>query len=704
MNRGLMWWMLAALLYGTVLAFIPLLRELHFLSAALTALLSAFASGWIAAGQTFRAKPTSGVRLLAAILLVVSAPALPLIISGIFRGCLSGDGLAYWLLIPAPSAILGFALGRYFSFQTRYSRLWTISVLVILGFGLLLWELFNYPQVYFHNHVWGYWPGPVYDDIVELNPAVILFRFITLLWAALFWLMPFVRNRKGVRFPVVLVLAALMLSYLNMGRAGILSSESLLQQVLGNKIETEHSIIYYDRSLPDDDALWIGRLHDFHITELAARLEIDTAELDPVHTYLYRDRWQKKRLTGAGGTVYVPVWQRNGQIHIQRDAVERVLRHELVHVLAREFGMPVVNASPNIALVEGLAVALQSERYTSGTLHQIVAAQDSLPGVQKMNRLMGPAGFYAMSGPLSYALAGSFTEWLLQEYDVELFRKAYATGRIRTAYPVPFGELVDGWHQFLRTVETDTVQAGISDRVFSAPGIAEKTCVFHPDRAGRLYDQAEMLIQRGRKEEAFRLLAEFVNGGDNVPEHILRLWVRLALELEEAEQVLKKFESVPRERDAFSTSLIYLVADAYFLSGEESTALLWLGDAGQNSRLHKLRTDRNLRLPYLKMEYGLFTGPTDALSAELTPWLLRFCIRFDQQQQCDVSEFEQHDDELRRFYPVYETWIMELIKTDRSDEAGKWIGMLENQLNDPVSDRARSKRINELRRIKEFAN
>ena len=39
--------------------------------------------------------------------------------------------------------------------------------------------------------------------------------------------------------------------------------------------------------------------------------------------------------------------------------VGRSLGHEMAHVVAREFGMPVLRASPAVGLVEGLAVAVE---------------------------------------------------------------------------------------------------------------------------------------------------------------------------------------------------------------------------------------------------------------------------------------------------------------------------------------------------------
>ncbi|MCH8556690.1 MAG: hypothetical protein LAT84_02655 [Balneolia bacterium] len=696
-----------ALLYGLLLAFLPLFRELHFLSASLTATMGAFAAAWVAGGMAFRHKPASGLRELAWLFVLAYLPLIPILGGSLIRGCFSGDGLAFWILIPGPSVALGFAIGRYFRYTTKRPRLYSVLLLLFISIGLLIWELYNHPQVFFHNHVWGYWPGPIYDDVVELSPSVLFFRYITLAWAALLWLLPFFYTRKGVRLPVLLIALSLMLSYLNMSRTGIIHSEDFIRQALGGVYETRHAVIIHDRNISPDEIAWLGMLHDFHIEELSEALGLNPGNLQPVRSYIYQHEWQKKALTGAGNTVYVPVWNRNPQMHIHLDAVLSVLRHELVHVLAREFGMPVLNASPNVALIEGLAVALQGERNPSAGLHQIVASQDELPNAELMASMMSPTGFYRLSGPLSYTLAGSFTAWLLDAYDPALFRRAYATGSIPRAYGKSIEELVAGWHSFLRTVETDPAQLVISDRIFDAPGITELSCVFHPSATWRLMQRSGRMLAEKRDEEAFELLSIHLENADmsRVPVSIIQRWAITGLRLNEADNVLRGLDKYSAALENLPWSVRILKSDAFFLTGDdESASYLLLESEHSDHRSAVVRLDDELRESFINLEYNLHTQEIgdDELPDLLIPYLLRNCIRFDLISGCKVMEPSLTDLADARYYQIYESFVVQLLRNGAYDHSLSWIDALDSQLEQSPINYAKHNRLNQLKRISDF--
>ncbi|MFW6347670.1 MAG: hypothetical protein ACOC2C_03545 [Cyclonatronaceae bacterium] len=702
-------WGAAALTYGLILSFIPLLRELHFLSAGLTALLGAFAAALYASTRVkMRATPASGLRALTAGLLISLLPAFPLLIAGWLRGCLSFEGLSFWLLLPPPSVMLGFAIGRYFRLFSARPRLYSLLLLLLISLGSLLFELLAYPQVYFHNHVWGYWPGPIYDEQVALSPSVLYFRLISLSWAGLFWLLPSVRLRKvkgpaagaqrSIRSFAGLLLLSLLLSYSNLSQNGIISPPQYLQQELGQRSETEFAILYHDASLSREELKWIAATHDFHIREIAARLELDPQKLPRIQSYIYRHSWQKKRLTGAGNTVYVPVWQRKPQLHIQQAALSNVLRHELVHVIAREFGMPVLNASPNIALVEGLAVALQGARTTQASLHQIVAAQPELPAAEKMQRLMSPAGFYALSGSLSYTLAGSFVDWLLREYSVEQFKTAYRTGRLSAGYETDFEALIAGWHAFLKQVPVDEAQLALSNQVFSAPGIAEKSCVFHISPEQRVMEGARELQVENADSLAYSRLNTYARQHpERLSTAFLRLWGTAALR--HSAEAAAGFADAPAVRAATAPQIRLLRADAYFISQNERAGLALLqnfetNDDGSLPEAIALRLNPDIRPRLLYFRYGSPAVPLAEMASSprslhelppsLRPYALRQCLRPDAPEApgCvfEPPETEPYEYRTAAEYQLMEAYTRRLFARGFGQEAARWLEYLQSGL------------------------
>lgn len=692
----------AALLCGFFLSWIPLLREVHFLSAGLTGLFGAFTAAFIAAGRKFKRSPAAGLREAFWLMLIFLAPLLPMVAAAMLRGCFSADGFSFWLLIPGPSVLLGFAVSRYMVLHSKRPRLYATGILLFISLGIFVWEFFSYPAVFYHNHVWGFWPGPIYDDVVVLRPSLVFFRYIALCWIALLWLMPHWHARKNLRLPVLLLIASLMLSYFNLSKTGILHAETWIQQQLGGKLETEHSILYYDRQIPETELRWLAALHDFHIRELAEILELELAELPKVRSYLYRHEWQKKALTGAGGTVYVPVWLRKPQMHIHWQVAERVLRHELVHVLSREFGAPVINASPVIALVEGLATAFETERNHRGTGDQLVAAQPELPGHRYMRRLMSLTGFYALDSTLSYTIAGSFTGWLWEHCGAGAMKQAYASGRISRACGEPFGDLVEGWHAHLRTVETDTLQFALSGRLFAAPGIAQVPCNFHPGPDYRTQNQVRALMAENRHEDALAFLeaqqsdAQFCSFGTL---SVQRADLLMRAGNAQPEELLGLIQGCETSPETLPSGLRLFVADALFLTNDDAGGYALLSSFPEGAQAIRLRRDGALREQLLAVLYAPETVLPEQLPQELKPWFVWHCAGYPEISACQNLDPEIFITDPREHFLIWEAFLKSLKKSGQDEQAEAWLEMLSAQLSDPVSDQARQNRLRELSRF-----
>src|SRR5699024_4663507 len=121
---------------------------------------------------------------------------------------------------------------------------------------------------------------------------------------------------------------------------------------------------------------FIAAKQEFYYHQIVKRLQLSRRDnANKIQTYLYGNAWQKKKLVGAKFTSYVPVWLHQDQLHIAKEQVPRSLKHELVHVLAKQFGNKLIHASWSIGLVEGLAVALAKKQSRVATIDQIVRAE-----------------------------------------------------------------------------------------------------------------------------------------------------------------------------------------------------------------------------------------------------------------------------------------------------------------------------------------
>jgi hypothetical protein len=277
---------------------------------------------------------------------------------------------------------------------------------------------------------------------------------------------------------LLLALFSLFFFYSQASDWGLIAPEQRLQQQLGAVHESEHFRVFYDPTAisPDSVNTWVD-IHEIYLSEITEKLEIDKSvyQTSPIHSYLYRDADQKKKLTGAGVTSYVPVWLEQDQMHMALDHTAGVLKHELVHVVAKQFGNTF--GASKIGLVEGLAVAVAPERFRGATIDQMVAAREPYPEADELTSLFGFAGFYSYPGVVSYTVTGSFIKFLIDTYPVNNLKKAYETGNIPEAYkPVSMSELTEAWHNHLNTVPVDSALIARADRVFSRPSIFQKPC------------------------------------------------------------------------------------------------------------------------------------------------------------------------------------------------------------------------------------
>ncbi|MGN8225459.1 hypothetical protein [Gracilimonas sp. BCB1] len=551
---------LTPVLLGIALLPIPLLRDFHFESAALVAIIGCF---W-AAIKAVKPTATQDFRHSLTILGYIFLGGLPLFITALFTSCLTFDGFGFWIFIPLPSVFLGTAIGRLIrSFYLPFAKTLTLGVLLFISLGVWVIEFLSFPQVYFYNHVWGVWPGPIYDEAVQLTGAFLYFRWITFLWIILLWVLPNWSRNLQTKLVTGFTLISLLFSYLNLDEAGIISPQESIQAQLGGEHQTTHFTIHFEQGFysPEEIEYWAAK-HEFYFQQINDRLNIEWPEDRRVESYFYAHAWQKKKITGAKFTSYVPIWLAQDQLHIAKQQLEDVLKHELVHVLSKQFGNALFNGSRSIGLIEGLAEGIAKGASPRSTLHQIVAGEQPYPSTEDMQSALSFSGFYSSSGAVSYTTAGSFVEYLLSNYSVDSFKDAYATADIESAYDTSFSALVDGWHQALAATPLDSIDRQVSEFIFAQRSLFEKDCPHSISTEMRLWDEYRFLLADRDTLAAYQSLDELYK---LFPKNDLVKDARVRSELmqgnyEDASVIITPNDSL--------LALQVLKADALFLAGQ----------------------------------------------------------------------------------------------------------------------------------------
>lgn len=425
--------------------------------------------------------------------LALVIPLLLILANALFvKNCSIWQGVAFFLLIPVISVGFGSSLGLFCAVHYRHSRI-AASVYCAVFLLYSIGEGYFTPAIFSYNFLYGYFPGLTYDEALSLSWTLVIFRGLTVVAGSMFvWFtLLLLRNTlptnsvwlKGLillktlyaqgRWPVTgTLIFGLGLVWIYRGSLGLESTSGFIQSGLGSRYETDHFTIYYSRNSYDDNEIkWVGLEHEFRLQQVCDAFFIQYH--GRIESYIYPSSEVKQRYIGTGTTNIAKPW--SGQVHITRQSLDATLKHELVHVVAARFGLPVIRASLSTALVEGLAMAVEWD-WGNRTLHQYAAAMRAFGVLPDIEPLMQFAGFASQASSISYVVCGSFCRFLINRYGMRKMTQVYKTGDYRTTYGRSLHQLIDEWHGFLnRVVVTDRDRDAI-DVIFRRPPIFRKVC------------------------------------------------------------------------------------------------------------------------------------------------------------------------------------------------------------------------------------
>jgi hypothetical protein len=493
-----------AILYAAIALIctqIPLLQTLGYEFSALMALVSSAVAGiatarwisrnavgdlWRSTGRLFRRALAVHLALLIIPLIIMAGNAL------VVRNCSFPDGLVFFLLLPAVSVWFAVSFATFCAVHYRHPRLvFTGGMFLSFLYGAALgyWT----PAVYAYNVFFGYFPGLTYDEALRPDVTLVLFRLFTAGLGLVFLRMALllvsqaapdmpaankgmVLLRALVAPPRIVrtgaVAVVLLAVYLFRGQLGFESPAGYIRDQLGGMYETPHFLIYYRAgSMTAEELHFVGAEHEFRLRQIMRVFSMPSHPT--IISYLYPSADVKKRLMGAGGTNIAKPW--SGEIHIHRQALAASLKHELVHVVAAPFGVPVFRTALRPALIEGLAMAVEGE-WGDRTLHRYAAAMKRCGISTDVTALMQYGGFASRGPSVGYVLAGSFCRFLIDTYGMRPMTLLYRSGDFVRVYGREPAELGAAWGRFLDGVAPVPAESSMVDALFRRPPIFGKVC------------------------------------------------------------------------------------------------------------------------------------------------------------------------------------------------------------------------------------
>ncbi|MFW2387137.1 MAG: tetratricopeptide repeat protein [Polyangiales bacterium] len=485
-----------AALVGIVLAFVPLLA-VHGVESALA--LGLLLPPWAAAnaaGFTVRNRGVRGIDLvLRAVgmgLLIWLIPLLILALSSLrIRQCAPAEGLTFMILGPAIGCALAASVGVWVGALVGRPRLapWLAAAIPIGAALLGLWTFYTTPTVYVFGAFAGYFPGAIYDDLVQIPTRYLTYR-ATMLVALLALGVLFdalwdpttgrlsIRGRSRAGFGAIAVglgaLGFVAASYALGNELGHRVSKEHLVERLGKTERGRHCIVHMPRETRPEDAARLIEDCDFQVSRLRSLVGLKSEE--PVTAYFFRNQNEKKGLIGVGRTLIAKPWRREVYLQVSRWP-HPVLGHEIVHAALAEVGKGPFAVSgalggliPNPGIVEGAAVALAwdlRDDLDPDQWSRIMMDRNELPSAESVMSVR----FSTLPARRAYMAAGSMMRFLIASRGMSEFLETYRRGNVED-----LPDLESKWREYLAEIPVSDHERGIAEVELARSSIFSSVC------------------------------------------------------------------------------------------------------------------------------------------------------------------------------------------------------------------------------------
>jgi hypothetical protein len=398
------------------------------------------------------------------------------------------EGLLFYLLIPAVTVIFAVISAGFLYTCFTHAKL-AYTALLGICFAYPLFTGYFAPSIYSYNFIYGFFPGITYDEVIRVTPELLMSRGITLLCCMVMVLLgerllePVSSDGKFLpllralitgrhRWQIILLSGLLVALWFVRTDLGLESSNESILERLNRKIETEHfTICFAPGSFSKEEIESVAAEHEFRFAQVSQELGTDTKL--HVTSFIYPDEETKRKYTGAGATNIAKPWR--SEIHLNRNSWRDVLKHELVHVCAAEFGMPVIRAHYNIGLVEGLATAVDNQ-FGNLTLVEYGAGLKKFGLLKDPRQITNPLRFATHASSISYVGMGSLCRYLLDVYGVERFKAMYGGMSAESAYGKSLEALSVEWWDHLDHVPLTPEVRDHFNYYFARPSIFARVC------------------------------------------------------------------------------------------------------------------------------------------------------------------------------------------------------------------------------------
>ncbi|MEZ4819630.1 MAG: hypothetical protein R3A45_06955 [Bdellovibrionota bacterium] len=345
-------------------------------------------------------------------------------------------GLRWYFLLEAPSLFLLTSLSLFLiqhCSRRRYIYLWLICFVTFFGL-FIVYDLLETPTLFFFHPSIGYYPGPLYDHWIPI-PRSLIFASLWSVVAGIFFYM-WTRKRQIGFLGFILLLPLLIRSTL-----GLHQTHQTVQSALPSHYTTQFTQVFSDQALRSSQL----QSMDYYIQRISKTIALPLPT-NPIKIYIYSDPRQKKRLTGTHLTMIGNPRQRSLHI-LDFSTWDLLFVHELTHALSSPLRQNILSMPLNPLLTEGLA--MYTQKYMGP--YNLQQWGKAIVRFRKQTTLanIDQISFYRQPPLHAYGLAGAWTDYLIQTYGIDRYKKYYGGQPFSNVYPSPQHEVEKQWFAWM---------------------------------------------------------------------------------------------------------------------------------------------------------------------------------------------------------------------------------------------------------------
>jgi len=446
--------MLTALL-AIILQFIPLTNSLDYEFATVMGLWLFITSGYrISKLEGDFLSILSKNKLKISLLIII-----PFLISAgnsiLFSICPFRQGIWFYLFITLFSLLLGMMTG-YLSALISKKHPKLIFSLFIAGFIFISFlEFYLFPQAFTYNIMFGSFSGTLYDELIEFNPMLIVFRVYNLLLIGGFILLALFLNRRGVTSASkfnkaassLVLIAFFFASYFLLNLfLGFSMPLFRIENELGGRTETEHFILIYPKDIPAEKMKISALHHEFYYREISEKLGFTPDK--KIVSILFNSSEEKKKYIGTSVADISKPWQ--NIIITNLGNQDLTLKHEIVHAFTSKLGKTIFKMPGNFnpLILEGYASAIEN-KFSFFDLEYAAGMIKDYRNSIKIGGLIEGMNFFGQNSSIAYAYSGAFVKFLIDKYGVARLNEIYGNPDFNLIYGKNIKELESEFETYL---------------------------------------------------------------------------------------------------------------------------------------------------------------------------------------------------------------------------------------------------------------